>query len=176
MSKVYFISDLHLGHDCGQTWAKDFREGDTVAETDQWMIDQWNRVVRKRDTVYVCGDVCFDLKSLPLMDKMYGQKKLILGNHDIFPLAEYQKYFTQVLAYARYKKHWISHMPLDPYDILDGRVEGNIHGHLHQNNTDKWYHYNACVEQCHGVPVNFEHIRDNIQIRKQMEEERQNDT
>ena len=169
MSRVFFISDLHLGHHGCLNWARDYREGNNCDEMNQWLIDSWNSVVGKRDIVWVLGDVAFSLDALALMDKMYGRKKLCLGNHDTFPLSEYEKYFEWVGAYKKYKGYWLSHMPLDPFDIDNCRVRGNIHGHLHQNQTGKPYHWNACVEHCHGVPTDFKYIDKKIHEQRGIE-------
>ena len=89
MSKVFFISDLHLGHKNILSFAGDYRGGDTVEEHDEWIVDQWNSVVGKRDVVYVLGDVAFTREGLAKCNRLVGNKKLILRNHDNFPLEEY---------------------------------------------------------------------------------------
>ena len=158
MCNVFFISDLHLGHEGALKWARDYREGETIDEMNEWLITQWNSVVGNRDLVWVLGDVSFKLEDLPLLDRMNGRKKLTLGNHDTFPLSEYEKYFEWVGAYKKYKGFWLSHMPLHSYDMDHCRVRGNIHGHLHQNFLDDYRYYNVCIEHCDGVPINFQSI------------------
>lgn len=159
MSKVFFSSDWHLGHVGSLTWARDYRYGDNVREMNQWIIDSINSVVTKRDTLYVLGDVCMDHKDLHYIHQINCLRKhLILGNHDKFHIGEYLKYFDSVRAYMKYKGFWVSHMPIHEYDMVNCRVKGNIHGHLHQNRiADRRYH-NVCIEQHHAVPVTFDDI------------------
>lgn len=159
MSNVYFISDLHLGHEGSLNWARDYREGETMEEMHDWLVSQWNSVVKnKRDLVWVLGDISFDIESLLVLNQMNGRKKMVQGNHDPFQHSVYKDYFEKVVAYEKYKGFWLSHMPIDEFDIVNCRVRGNIHGHLHQSVTGKSHHCNVCVEQCKGVPVNFQHI------------------
>ncbi len=125
-----------------------------------WLVTQWNSVVRPRDLVWVLGDISFDHESLKVLDRLNGTKKMVWGNHDNLTQREYLKYFKKVVPYIKYKGFWLSHMPLDSHDINEGRVRGNIHGHLHQKTTGKPYHYNVCVEQCNGIPIRFDSIKE----------------
>lgn len=161
MSRVFMISDLHIGHvsilkfrRCNPEW--------TLEDHDKWIVKQWNSVVKKRDTVYVLGDVCFDVEKMKLFLKMNGNKILILGNHDKFDLGVYQKYFSKIHAFRRYKGYWISHCPIHPQEM---RGRKNIHGHLHDNyvlledgSIDTNY-FNVSVEKCNdGKPILFSEI------------------
>lgn len=161
MSRVFFISDLHLGHKSILNFSPS-RGGNTVDEHDHMLVAKWNMVVNKRDTVYVLGDVCFDASKLILLNEMVGTKHLILGNHDKFQLPVYQKYFYKIHGFRTYKGFWISHAPLHP-DELRGRK--NIHGHVHSNiitdlngeHDDRYI--SVCVEQTNGYPILFDAIK-----------------
>lgn len=158
-ASVFFISDLHLGHEGALRWARDYRQGNNVQEMNYWLIDQCNSVLTKRDTLYILGDLCFDNRDLKLVEQINCFKKhLILGNHDKFHLREYLKYFDTVRAYTRYKGYWVSHMPLHEYDMVNCRVKGNIHGHLHQNNIEDSRYFNVSIEQSNGVPRTLEQL------------------
>jgi calcineurin-like phosphoesterase family protein len=79
MSIVRFIADLHLSH---ENMAK--RRGfSTIEEHDEHIIEKWNSVVHKRDITYILGDITME-KSAPyhLLDRLNGQKYVVLGNHD----------------------------------------------------------------------------------------------
>lgn len=168
MSKVYFISDLHLGHAGALDWARDYRMGDNVQEMNQWMIDSINSVVTKRDTLFILGDVCFVQQDMRYLDQLNaGYKRLVLGNHDTFSLNLYQKYFDKIYSYVKYKGFWISHMPLHEYDMVNCRVKGNIHGHLHQSKIDDPRYFNVSVEQCHSVPFDFDYIKNRLNKYKE---------
>tara|TARA_S200002703_G_C3794096_1_gene245163 strand:+ start:863 stop:1354 length:492 start_codon:yes stop_codon:yes gene_type:complete len=162
MSKVYFISDLHLGHKNILNFSTE-RSGNTVLEHDHILVQKWNTVVNKRDVVYVLGDVCFDIQSMPRLGEMYGGKVLILGNHDKFDLGVYRKYFSKIYGFRTYKGYWISHAPIHPTEL---RGRKNIHGHVHNNVIRNCYnepdsrYIPVCVEQTNGYPLSFDKIKE----------------
>ena len=50
---------------------------------DEHIIDQWNRVVNKRDTVYLLGDVTMEKQTnYDILDRLEGRINVVLGNHD----------------------------------------------------------------------------------------------
>lgn len=164
MSKVRFISDLHIGHGKIAEFSGQFRGGVTnVDEHDQWIIEQWNQVVTKQDLVIVLGDVCFDESRLPLFKKMRGNKHLLLGNHDKFTANKYLPYFNKIIGYQKYKgKAWLSHAPIHP-----GSLRGlfNIHGHLHQNTLPDPLYISVCVEAVGGRPISWDDLLKMMQER-----------
>lgn len=165
MSQVFFISDLHIGHSAILRYSPE-RKGSNIDEHDLWLVEQWNSVVKKkRDIVYILGDVCFDKKKLWVLDKMAGTKYLLLGNHDLLPFHLYQCYFDKIIGFRKYHEFWISHAPIHESE-LRGRC--NIHGHTHSKNIrhscntlDKRY-INVSVEQLKGVPISLDDIREKI--------------
>jgi calcineurin-like phosphoesterase family protein len=158
MSKVLFISDLHLGHDKIHEFAAGYRGNcKNVDEHSEYIIEQWNSVVTKHDLVYVNGDVCFKKEYMPQLTKLNGTKHLILGNHDKFSLAEYLKYFNKIHGFSKYKgQAWLSHAPVHPQSL---RGLFNIHGHVHQNSLDDLRYINISVEALNGRPVEWEMLK-----------------
>lgn len=126
MSRVFVIADLHLGH---HLVAK-LRGFDNVFAHDNAIVENWNRVVTKRDVVYVLGDV-FRLDRLP---EMRGYKKLAMGNHDKFPAARYAEHFTKVAACYEFDGCILTHIPVHPNQF--GRYRLNVHGHMHAHCID----------------------------------------
>lgn len=165
MSKVLFISDLHLGHQNILKFSPT-RGGTDMKSHSEWLVDQWNSVVTNQDLVWVLGDVCFNPIHMTYLNAMRGTKHLILGNHCKFPLEKYSKYFNRIHGFLKYKESWLSHAPIHP-DSLRNLI--NIHGHLHGGNVmklnpetnerekDKRY-FNVSVEQLNGVPISYEDI------------------
>lgn len=144
MSKVFIIADLHLGHE-KIAGARGFY---SVALHNNTIIDNWNSIVTKRDSVFVLGDVVFGEQNFPLLGQLKGTKKLVMGNHDKYPITSYTKYFSQVFGCVRYKEYILSHIPV--HENQFERFKRNIHGHLHSkvvkkeveyysNNTDSFY-------------------------------------
>lgn len=82
----YWTSDTHLGHRriielCDRPFAD-------VEEMNREIIDRWNFIVQPDDEVWHLGDVALGTiaETLPLIGKLNGRKKLIVGNHDrVFP-------------------------------------------------------------------------------------------
>lgn len=139
------ISDLHIGHKSILEFRK-MPKWMNLQDHDDWIVNGWNSVVKKRDTVYVLGDICFDMEKMKLFSSMNGNKNLILGNHDAFHLGVYQKYFSKIHGFVKYKGYWLSHAPIHPYEL---RGRKNIHGHVHSNPLEDDRYIPVCVEQCY---------------------------
>lgn len=135
MAQVRFIADLHFGH-INMANKRGFA---TVEEHDEYIITQWNSVVHKRDITYILGDVTMEsAKSYPLLDRLNGMKKIVLGNHDRpSDIPELLKYVQSIAGMIRYKGIWLSHSPIHPME-LEHRVGRIIHGHIHENLVERW--------------------------------------
>lgn len=163
MHHNFFISDTHFGHKNIITF-KD-KEGNlvrlfsSIEEHDELMVQNWNKVVRPVDRVYHMGDCVINRRCLPILSRLNGRKKLIMGNHDIFHTKEYLKYFDEVIAYRIYPNLGIifSHVPIHPHQ-LNERFKFNCHGHLHQNKIDDKRYINLCVEHINYTPIELEEI------------------
>lgn len=136
MGRVYHASDLHLGHYNILKFSGTLRDGEDVTEHDHYLIQTWNRQVRKRDLVFVHGDVCMH-KSIDIVGELSGRKILIRGNHDELPTIEYLKHFEEVHGIMRYKGCWLTHAPIHPAEL---RGKLNVHGHVHANSIRNGYH------------------------------------
>lgn len=143
MSRVYVIADLHLGHHL----AAKLRGFDNVFAHDNAIVENWNRVVTKRDVVYVLGDV-FRLDRLP---EMRGYKKLAMGNHDKFPAARYAEHFTKVAACYQFDGCLLTHIPVHPNQF--GRYRMNVHGHMHAHRIDDPRYVCVSAEQVGMTPT-----------------------
>ena len=154
--KIRFISDLHIDHKNITKYSKERSHLTSLKEHNEWLVEQWNSVVGKRDLVWVLGDVTFSKEGFKLLKKMKGQKHLILGNHDKFALELYQQYFNKIHGFMKYKGFWLSHAP-----IRETQLRGlkNIHGHIHGNSTNENY-FNVSVEALNGKPITLEEIRE----------------
>ncbi len=161
MSSIpYFISDLHLSHKKILEFSRDYREGNTVEEHDEWIIDTINSTVKKRDILYVLGDIAFKRDGLEKCKRIICQKRLVMGNHDKFSIEEYQSAgFKIIQGTVRYKEFWLTHAPIHPL-VLRGLV--NIHGHVHSHSLDDKRYVNVCVENLAGKPRSLDEIRKNL--------------
>lgn len=166
MPSVFLVSDTHFGHQgvCNFLRADGtkLRPWHSAEEMDEALVALWNSTVRPKDKVYHLGDVAIARKSLAILERLNGDKVLIKGNHDIFKLGDYTKYFRDIRAYHVMNHYLLSHIPIHPESR--GRFRGNIHGHLHSNNVkdsqgnlDPWYQC-VCVEQTDFRPILFEEV------------------
>ena len=80
---IYFTCDLHLGHR-GIIEMKN-RPFQNVEEMYRILVDNYNEVVHKNDTVYFLGDISHHTpieRVNELLSMMKGKKIHIKGNHD----------------------------------------------------------------------------------------------
>lgn len=174
MSRVFVTSDSHFFHHRILEFEKEARPFSSVEEMNEVLVDRWNSVVGKRDLVWHLGDVCFGrLENLWILDRLNGQKKLILGNHDVHPASIYLKYFRDVKACVKYDKCILTHIPV--HDSQFYRFEANVHGHLHSKRVmsdNGWglipdpRYINVSVEQTSLAPIEWADIRRMLNERK----------
>ncbi len=136
MIETWFISDHHFGHAKILEYEKEARPFSSLEAMHEFMITQWNMCVSKQDIVYHLGDFCFGKRWLPIADRLNGKKRLVLGNHDTYSIAEYAKYFEKVYGMFHWRQCVLSHIPVHP-DNLASRWLLNIHGHLHSKRVKK---------------------------------------
>jgi calcineurin-like phosphoesterase family protein len=79
---MWFTADLHFGHAniidySGRPFAD-------VESMNDGLISRWNDIVAPTDIVWVLGDVAMGriTETLPLVDELAGDKRLLAGNHD----------------------------------------------------------------------------------------------
>jgi len=125
--KIYVIGDLHFSH---KNMAL-HRGFESTEQHDNTIIDNWNKTINKKDTVYILGDITME-KSTPyyLLDKLNGFKKVVLGNHDKPQhVKELLKYVNSVCSSFKIKDCILTHIPIHPREL--DRYRKNIHAHLH---------------------------------------------
>ena len=131
MSEVFFIADPHFGHrgiiEFSET--KPFRPVATIEEHDAELVRLWNSTVGPKDTVWHLGDFCFGKRNLEIAARLNGNKKLVMGNHDMYATEDYLRYFTRLAGIVEYKGLVLSHSPLHERQLA--RWYMNAHGHLH---------------------------------------------
>ena len=182
MPNVFLTSDTHWGHAniCKFTNydGSPVRPWEDVEEMNEEMIKRWNETVGPKDKVYHLGDVVINRRFLTILDRLNGDKVLIKGNHDIFPLKDYVKYFRDIRAYHVMNGCILSHIPVHKESIA--RFGCNIHGHTHGNrvmitpNPTGWNeaertpqidpdYFCVCVEQTDYRPISFEDVIQKIE-------------
>ena len=141
MSKIYFTSDLHFGHE--NVIRFDDRPFASVEEMDAELIRRWNAKVDRGDLVYVLGDMIWKTKNddaLNIIKSLNGQIILIKGNHDRFlsnakaknALAAVKDYddICVMLEDGTTRRCVLSHYFIPMYN--GHRYQGiHLHGHSH---------------------------------------------
>lgn len=180
MINTWFISDTHFGHQNILEYEKEARPFSSLEEMNEVMIDRWNKVVKDKDIVFHLGDFAFGRSNISIASRLKGKKRLVMGNHDTYPVTEYLPYFDRVFGMIHYKQCVLSHIPVH-VDSLGSRWMLNIHGHLHSKVVmsneiiapDKEYPMNWCMipdknyfnvscEQNNLTPIHLDVIIDRL--------------
>lgn len=138
MGKKFYIADTHFGHENMIKFDK--RPFSNVQEMDTIMVENWNRVVGKDDTVYILGDFLWQHSEeyVELAKSLNGHKRLIKGNHDRSHNSSYKKIFEAINDYEEVQdagmKIILSHYPMMAYNgSYNGRAL-HLYGHVHTTN------------------------------------------
>ena len=136
---IYFTSDLHFGHEAVIRMCN--RPFGSVEEMNETLIENWNKVVRGNDDVYILGDLFYRLEQPPeeILKRLKGRKHLVFGNHD--------KSWKDKVCLSDYFVEWGDYLVVNTgngkatlchYPQLHGEGIHLIHGHLH-NRRSEWY-------------------------------------
>lgn len=125
---IYAISDPHFGHR-NMALKRGFSG---VEEHDEHIVQEWNKVVTKRDTVHLLGDITMEKKNYEILKRLNGFIKVTLGNHDKpGHVREMLNYVNDVAGIRKVCNYWLTHCPIHPRELY--RAEANVHGHVHEN-------------------------------------------
>lgn len=169
MNKIFFIADLHFGHQ--NIIDYESRPFTSVEIMDNTLIKNWNNVVSKKDKVLIAGDFSFygKEKTIEIVSQLYGHKILVMGNHDKGRGLNwwYEVGFNEVYKYPIIYDEWyvIGHEP--PQYINPNYPYFYIYGHVHGSENYKTItKQTACVsvERWDYTPVEIEKIKDLIKL------------
>lgn len=150
-NRVFVISDTHFGHRKIIEFESKARPFASIEEHDEELVRRWNAVVRKHDTVWHLGDVLFGEDSFAILPRLNGIKKLVMGNHDNYPIEKYLAHFSQVCGAVSMRGYIFTHVPIHPGQFY--RFKGNVHGHMHSNKLDDPRYINVSAEQIGLAPA-----------------------
>lgn len=158
MPEIFLISDTHFGHSKILQFEPSRQElGKTIEEHDASLVERWNSVVRKNDTVWHLGDVLFGRHSFNVLRQLNGIKKLVKGNHDTYNVKNYLHYFKDVHGCYVMDEFLLSHIPM--HESQKYRFKGNIHGHMHSKVLPDPFYCNVSCEQIAFRPVPFHMVK-----------------
>lgn len=172
MSKnIFVVSDLHYNHANILNFidykGNRTREFDSVDQMNEFIISQWNSVVKPGDIVYTLGDTFFGDREKFKKDwpKFNGSKRLLIGNHDDIEYLSSGGFFKKTLFWRMFTEHGLifHHVPLHPASLFRGkdldRPMFQVHGHTHTMGSPKIGPYTSvCVEMRNYTPVNIEDL------------------
>lgn len=158
---IWFISDTHFSHENFLKFrgvnGELIRPFASIEEMNELMVERWNKTVRPRDHVYHCGDVAMRAPHLDIVKRLNGKKRLIRGNHDIFPTKRYLNAGFEEIHGCRVLANVIfTHIPIHPLSL--GRFVGNAHGHIHERSAYGPNYLNLSVEAIDYTPLSLEEV------------------
>ena len=163
--EIYLTSDHHFGHanicKFNRRDGSKLRPWDDPQVMDAELVERWNSVVKPHDHVIHLGDVVMNRRYLDIYGKLHGDKKLILGNHDIFDHQDYLKYFRRLYGSMKLDNLMLSHIPLHPLSVPHWCM-ANVHGHVHADSLPDLKYYNVCVEVTDYTPQPLYLVKENI--------------
>lgn len=164
MSTDFFVSDTHFYHGNSLKFLRADGvtrmrpEFETVEEMNEHMVDRWNSVVGRKDTIYHLGDFAMGTSAwvFKILDRMNGRKILLKGNHDKARPSIYLRYFHDVRGSMNRKtpggvKVIFTHYPVHPTSLYKAV---NVHGHIHEKTIpDDPRYINVSVERTDYTPI-----------------------
>lgn len=148
---IFFTSDMHFGH--RKIIKYDNRPFENIEEMDSIIIDNWNKKVTNKDTIYILGDISWhnDQTTYDILRKLNGRKILIRGNHDRIH-SKVKDCFEEIADYKEIVLPTNEHIVLCHYPIVffNKHHYGSymFYGHVH--NSGEWVateHYKHELEQ-----------------------------
>lgn len=163
MDETWFISDTHFGHK--NVLKLSNRPFSSIEEHDEVIFENWNKRVKKNDTIIHLGDFGFLSRSEigDLLERLNGKKILIRGNHDknAWKADGWSEKHTMMMMGKTF------HPPglvLCHYPILEwaGIHRGSIHlyGHVHGKIKPNNLSCDIGVDCWDYKPVNWEEIKE----------------
>jgi calcineurin-like phosphoesterase family protein len=171
MSNLWFTSDTHYHHSNILKFTK--RPYSSVQEMNESLVDNWNSVVKSKDTVYHLGDFAFPCKeqeAVNILKRLNGHKHFIRGNHDECIKREALKYFESFDHMKKLKVNnmfvVLCHFPLEAWEnSYHGSM--HIHGHTHKDlpTSQNMRRMEVSVDSCGMFPISFEEVYENLKDR-----------
>ena len=175
---IYYIADTHLGH--ANIIRLNNRPFKSIEEMDRKIIDNWNKIVKPEDDIYIVGDLMYKCPDPgKYLAQLSGKKHLIKGNHDKYIKNKgMQKYFESISLIEDImdggRRVILCHYPMVEWD---GYFRNSIHiyGHIHNNIENKAYKvmkeipnaYNAGADILDFTPCTLDDvIRKNKEFQK----------
>lgn len=146
---IWLISDTHFNH---KTMVEEgWRNFKSIEEMNEKIIYEWNKKVKKEDTIYHLGDVCIgkykEYKEL-IEPKLNGNIIYIRGNHDTKALTN----IKNLIIDYKGKTIELVHNPAEATNT----TKYIIHGHQHKKGNRHF-----CTKD-----INIKYLNVNLEFNK----------
>lgn len=178
---TFFTSDTHFGHANIIRFCN--RPFQNVEEMNEVLIENWNKVVSKDDTVFHLGDFAFGGSSVwnSIIPRLNGHINLIIGNHDRKNLRQgYMLYFDMVVPQLQIEIEdnsiYLNHYPFLCYG---GSYRGvwQLFGHVHSGPQADGLdisrlrvllptQYDVGVDNNNFIPISYREVKEKIESQK----------
>lgn len=171
---MWFTSDTHFRHANIIKYCN--RPFESVKEMDETLIENWNKVVGPKDTVWHLGDFMFERRSPDKIkeyaDRLNGKIHLILGNHDQFHLCRGAGCFESINE-QRQIKHEGQKITLNHYSMRVWNCSHHgawqLYGHSHGSLPDiGGLTFDVGVDAQEYRPVHFDEIAKAMKTREKV--------
>lgn len=157
---IWFTSDTHFGHRFMLTAYS--RPYSCVEEMDESIIKNWNDRVSKGDIIYHLGDLSFSNvgKTNSIINRLNGEKYLIIGNHDKRKIKKYEGFgwIKQAYELKHQGQHiWMQHFPCRSWE-KSSYGSWHLFGHCHGHAMPWGKSCDVGVDCWDMAPVSFETI------------------
>lgn len=178
---TFFTSDTHFGHANIIRFCN--RPFQNVEEMNEVLIENWNKVVSKDDTVFHLGDFAFGGSSVwnSIIPRLNGHINLIIDNHDRKNLRQgYMLYFDMVVPQLQIEIEdnsiYLNHYPFLCYG---GSYRGvwQLFGHVHSGPQADGLdisrlrvllptQYDVGVDNNNFTPISYREVKEKIESQK----------
>lgn len=165
---IFFTSDFHFYHTNIIKYCN--RPFSSVEEMNETLIENYNKVVKKSDTVYILGDFafCSKPKYAEIIQRLNGRIHLIKGNHDRKMSHTFlESQFVWVKDYYELKhdgkKICLFHYPMSSWNKSH---HGSFHayGHVHNIQLMLGRAMDVGVDSCGYSPVHIDTFIDGANV------------
>lgn len=163
MSNTFFTSDTHFGHANILKYDQKTRgHFCSIEEHDEHIIEQWNFIVKPKDTVYHLGDFSFKSDHNAYVKRLNGDIHLIWGNHDKHGM--YKDFATcQDVLMLKGLKLFLSHYPHYEWPSAYHGV-AHLFGHVHEAFTHvpgvTFPNLNVAINLHNFLPIHFDELQE----------------
>lgn len=133
----FFTSDWHINHKAILSMDSHTRPFKSLEEMANVLIKNWNNKVSSGDDVYCLGDMFWNMNEYQIqefMDKLNGNKHLIVGNHDRLTQNIKSNRWVEITNYKEIsennKKIVLSHFPIAEWQWFYYNSY-HLYGHTH---------------------------------------------